>query len=95
MSDGEIPAKISEVWEKSGTVIDPHTACAFKDLPASPTVVLSTASPAKFPELIKKALGFEPKSGILEGLKGKKIVKTSMPADAGKIRAFISERGIR
>ena len=95
MSDEEIPAKISEVREKYGIIIDPHTACAFKDLPDSPAVVLSTASPAKFPELIKKTLGIEPKSGILESLKRGNIVKTSMPADAEKIRAFLRERAIR
>lgn len=95
MSDDEIPAKISEIWEKYKTVIDPHTACAFKDLPDAPTVVLSTAHPAKFPELIEKSLGFAPTSESLERLKTREIVKTRMPADIEKIREFICAKGIR
>lgn len=95
MSDDEIPAKISEIWEKYKTVIDPHTACAFKDLPDVPTVVLSTAHPAKFPELIEKSLGFAPTSESLERLKTREIVKTRMPADIEKIREFICAKGIR
>lgn len=95
MSDDEIPAKISEIWEKYKTVIDPHTACAFKDLPDAPTVVLSTAHPAKFPELIEKSLGFAPTSESLERLKTREIVKTGMPADIEKIREFICAKGIR
>lgn len=95
MSDDEIPAKISEIWEKYKTVIDPHTACAFKDLPDAPTVVLSTAHPAKFPELIEKSLGFSPTSESLERLKTREIVKTRMPADIEKIREFICAKGIR
>lgn len=95
MSDDEIPAKISEVWEKYRAVIDPHTACAFKDLPDAPTVVLSTAHPAKFPELIEKSLGFAPTSESLERLKTREIVKTRMPADIEKIREFICAKGIR
>ena len=95
MSDDEIPAKISEVWEKYRAVIDPHTACGFKDLPDAPTVVLSTAHPAKFPELIEKSLGFAPTSESLERLKTREIVKTRMPADIEKIREFICAKGIR
>lgn len=95
MPDDEIPAKISEVWEKYKTVIDPHTACGFKDLPDAPTVVLSTAHPAKFPELIEKSLGFAPTSESLERLKTREIVKTRMSADIEKIREFICAKGIR
>ena len=76
-------------------MIDPHTACAFKDLPDSPTVVLSTAHPAKFPDLIEKSLGFSPKSEILEKLKKEEIKKYLMPADTPKIRDFICSNGIR
>ena len=95
MTDSEIPAAIRRVWEKYSTVIDPHTACAFKDLPDSPTVVLSTAHPAKFPDLIEKSLGFSPKSEILEKLKKEEIKKYPMPADTQKIRDFICSNGIR
>lgn len=95
MTDAEIPSKIAEIWHNYGVVIDPHTACAFKDVADSPTVVLSTAHPAKFPELIEKTLGFAPQSDSLEALKSRKIVKTLMRSDTAKIRDFICEFGIR
>jgi threonine synthase len=48
--DAEIPGIIRHVHATYGYVVDPHTACAFKDLdPSRPSVVLATANPAKFP----------------------------------------------
>ena len=96
MSDEEIAATISEIYKKYGVVIDPHTACAFKDLPESGTkVVLSTAHAAKFPKLIEDTLGIHPTAESLEKLLDRKIVKEISDADAGKIRAYIEAKGIR
>ena len=96
MSDEEIAATISEIYKKYGVVIDPHTACAFKDLPENGTkVVLSTAHAAKFPKLIEDTLGIHPTAESLEKLLDRKIVKEVSDADAGKIRAYIEARGIR
>lgn len=57
--------EIAHAWKAYGKVICPHTAVALaaaRDLGPSetPTVVLSTAHPAKFPEFVGQALGFEP-----------------------------------
>jgi len=95
MSDSEISETLAKVYKELGVVVDPHTACAFKDLPADCTkVLLSTAHSAKFPELIEKTLSVHPTSESLEKLLNKQIVKTIEDADASKIRSFIEANGI-
>ncbi len=95
MPDAEIASTIADIYRKYGAVIDPHTACAFKELPEGcAKVVLSTAHAAKFPDLIERSIGVRPTAESLEKLLGREIVKTVEDADAGKIRAFISANGI-
>lgn len=95
MDDAEIEKTIAAVYAKYGKVVDPHTACAFKDLDGDfENVVLSTASPAKFPALIEKTLGIEPKADSLEILKGRKIVNCVMDADRAKIADYIKTNAI-
>ena len=51
---------ISEVWKERGYLIDTHTAVARQAARAcdpGPTVILSTASPYKFPAAVCSALG--------------------------------------
>jgi threonine synthase len=94
-TDAEIAAIIARVHRDHGYVVDPHTACGFKELsPDRVNVVLSTASPAKFPDTIKSAIGIEPTHPSLEALKSKPIVKYRLKADAGAIRAFIDARAL-
>ena len=67
---------------KHGYVCDPHTACGFEDLdPDRVSVVLATASPAKFPEAIRAAIGIEPTHPALEALKSRPVVKHAIRAD--------------
>ncbi len=65
ISDEETLSAIRATHEKTGRVIDPHTAVgvaaamklgagAFGD---SPVIIASTAHPAKFPEIVEKAIG--------------------------------------
>src|SRR5476649_20275 len=57
-ADAEIPGIIARVHREHGYICDPHTACAFKELsPDRVSIVLATASPAKFPETIRAAIG--------------------------------------
>jgi threonine synthase len=94
-SDGEIAEIVSRVHRKYGYVVDPHTACGFKELnPDRVNVVLSTASPAKFPETIHRAIGVEPTHPSLEALKSKPIVKHRLKAEPDAIRAFIEARAV-
>src|SRR5690606_25984872 len=79
-TDAEIEGIIARVHRDYGYVVDPHTACAFKDIDGAGEgdrvrIVLATASPAKFPETIQRAIGFEPTHPSLEALKTLPIVK--------------------
>lgn len=55
---------IVDVHQRTGYVLDPHTAVGVhahraRPAPGSPSVVLATAHPAKFPEVVEKAIGRE------------------------------------
>jgi len=94
-SDAEIPGIIQRVHRDYGYIADPHTACGFKELSSERlNVVLSTASPAKFPETIKQAIGVEPTHPSLEALKAKPIVKHRLKAEPAAIRAFIDQHAV-
>ncbi len=64
--DDETLAEMKRTHVKYGLLIDPHTAVALKvareqrDDSGNPMVVLSTASPAKFPDAVKQATGIHP-----------------------------------
>ena len=94
-SDAEISAITRQVYQKYGYTCDPHTACGFKDISRDRvSVVLATASPAKFPEAIHAATGLEPTHPSLEALKSKPVAKHVIRADAASIKAFIAEHGV-
>ncbi|MBI5767099.1 MAG: threonine synthase [Verrucomicrobia bacterium] len=94
-TDAEIPGIIARVHREHGYVADPHTACGFKELRSDRVnVVLSTASPAKFPDTIRAATGVEPTHSSLEGLKAKPIVKHHLKAEPAAIRAFIDAHAV-
>ena len=65
-SEDEVRAAIKSCWDANGYVIDPHTACGyhvFEQVPvaegAKARVLLSTASPYKFPRACCDALGLD------------------------------------
>jgi len=94
-TDAEIPGIMQRVHRAHGYMVDPHTACAFKELSADRvSVVLATASPAKFPDTIKAALGIEPTHPALEALKTRPIVKHRIKAETAVIRAFIEAHAV-
>jgi threonine synthase len=95
-TDAEIRSIIQRVHRDYGYICDPHTACGFKDIGSADRVqvVLATASPAKFPDTIKAAIGLEPTHPSLEALKAKAIVKHRLPATAAAIRAFIDRHAV-
>ena len=79
-SDEEVAQEIKAIYQKVGYLCDPHTAVAFKvareyqaaSQSHNPMVVLSTASPYKFPRDVLTALGAEaPQSDFaaMDGLK--------------------------
>jgi len=94
-TDAEIPGIIRRVYDAHGYVIDPHTACGFASHQKDRVnVVLATASPAKFPDTIRQAIGVEPTHPFLETLKSRPIVKHPMPATPGAIRDFIEAHAV-
>jgi len=63
ITDAETVEEIRQTYERTGTILDPHTAvgvAAARRLSHSrPTIIAATAHPAKFPEVIHKALGID------------------------------------
>lgn len=91
-SDQDILKNIQKVKEEYDYVVDPHTACGFQDLDLSKThIVLATAHPAKFPDIIKKAIGETPTEDSLVALKKKKKVTYSVDATAAAVREFVEK----
>lgn len=94
-TDAEIPDIIRRVYQDFGYIADPHTACGFKSLAKDrPSIVLATASPAKFPDTIVSAIGIEPVHPSLEALKARPLVKHKLPADAAAIRAYLDRHAV-
>jgi threonine synthase len=94
-TDAEIPGIIRRVYQDFNYIADPHTACGFKELnPDRTSVVLATASPAKFPDTIVQAIGVEPTHPSLEMLKARPLTKHKIAANPATIKAFIEARGV-
>ncbi len=91
MDDSQIVAVIRQMHQDWGYVLDPHTATAFTDMAPEGTtsIVLSTAHPAKFPDVVKEAIGIEPTHPTLEALKDKPLERYPQPADVEVIKAFL------
>lgn len=92
-TDAEIPAIIQKVCQEYSYLVDPHTACAFKDLDENKhSVILATAHPAKFPDVFSDAGMERPKSPVLESLLDQQPVKYEVGVDASSIKAFIQNK---
>lgn len=91
MDDATIERAIAQMWQDWQYVMDPHTACAFADMRQDGvSVVLSTAHPAKFPDVVKKATGTEPTHPTLEALKSLPLETHPLPASTEAVKAFIA-----
>jgi threonine synthase len=93
MDDSGIESTITRLWRDFQYVVDPHTACAFTDMAQDcSSVVLATASPAKFPEVVQRATGTEPRHPALEALKSLPLKTWPLPASAEAVKDFIRAR---
>ena len=90
--DSEISSIIRSVYKDYGYVIDPHTACGFTNINSEPSLILSTAHPAKFPDTIEQAIGIDVLHPSLEAFKSKAIVKYAVDPTPEAIKAFMLER---
>ncbi|QRM54580.1 threonine synthase [Sinorhizobium sp. BG8] len=64
-SEKQVAATIRETLERTGYLLDPHTAIGVfvagkHEKPGAPMVTLATAHPAKFPAAVKSASGIDP-----------------------------------
>ena len=83
-SDEEVAQEIKAIYQKVGYLCDPHTAVAFKvareyqaaSQSHNPMVVLSTASPYKFPRDVLTALGAEAPQSDFAAMDGLKALTT-------------------
>lgn len=92
-TDREIPEMIEKIWREYNYLIDPHTACAFKDLsPHDHAVILATAHPAKFPQVFEDAGLARPTSPILQALLQQPLIKYPLQVDASAVRCFIEQK---
>lgn len=90
-------ATIRDIFDKTGVLIDPHTADGIKVArpfvePGIPMLVLETALPAKFSEVIEQALGRPaPVPAGLEDLEARPQKVTVLPCDVASVRDYIVE----
>jgi threonine synthase len=94
IGEDETVKTIVSTLNETGELIDPHTAVAVAALRhvelSGPTVVLSTAHPAKFPEDVAKASGVTPSlpRGVAS-LAGRPERFDRLPGDADTIKAYV------
>ncbi len=92
MNDAEIAETIARVWQQHGYQADPHTACGFNCLDTGKhSIILATASPAKFPEVVEAATEVHPKHASLEALKSKPLQRNPLPAEVSAVKAFVRQ----
>jgi len=100
VSDTQTKETIKRVYEKFGTVLEPHGAVAWKGLeeyldrhPGSTGVCVSleTAHPAKFPEQIIELLGFSPAPPpSMAGIEKRTGMALPMAAEYGEFKKFLA-----
>ncbi len=101
VSEDEVSKTMRETLARTGYLLDPHTAvgvAAGEQLlardPATPTVVLATAHPAKFPDAVFAATGVRPAlPPHLADLLERKEHFTVIANDQKAIEQFISRHG--
>jgi len=97
LSEEETKSIISEVYKNYGILVDPHTAVGIgvtkKISLEENTIVLATAHPSKFSEVVIEATGI--KSELPENLKNTLIRKEKydkLPTDLEKVKKYILKR---
>ncbi len=98
VSDEETLAEMRRTYEHSGTILDPHTAVGVAatrklktaDSPSRPTIVVGTAHPAKFPEVVARALGVTiPLPEQLQEAQRRTKQSARIPADYSQVRRLL------
>ena len=90
--DGAAAQTLGDVWRRTGYLMDPHTAVAYRAAcrnmrGEAPCVVLSTASPYKFPDSVLDAFDCEkPADPFAEAALLAKLSNTKIPAPITALR---------
>lgn len=93
-----VAATIKRVFEQSGNLLDPHTACAahavsMQGCRSVPEIILATAHPAKFPDAMQKIIGLRPAlPSRLARLMTDPEHMTQLPNDNRAIETFIAQK---
>jgi threonine synthase len=99
VNEAETTQTMRALYRRTGQILDPHTAigiaAAERRLTSlqGPVVTLATAHPAKFPDAVKHAIGFEP--AIPTRLAAQMAAPerfTILPNNTSTVAAFIDER---
>jgi threonine synthase len=94
-------ATIRQVYESTGTIIDPHTADGVKVAreclqPGVPIICLETALPVKFTETIVEAIGREPdRPAPYADIESRPQRCDAMPVDVQRVKDYIAARAER
>jgi threonine synthase len=97
-SESETSATIRSTWQKTGYLLDPHTAVAVAVASplvggVTPVVTLATAHPAKFPAAVASATGIEPALPVwLADLHERPERFTVLANDRDAVETFIAAR---
>ncbi len=91
VSDRQILEAIRDAWDNHQYLLDPHTATAWHMLKENggKGIIVATAHPYKFEEVIVKALGFYPNEWIKTWESGP-VKSTSVPADYSALRELLT-----
>ena len=99
-SEDDVARTIRHVAGASGYTADPHTACGLAAASSranrsasSPTVVLATAHPAKFPDAMEEITGIRPQlPARLSSLMSDRERFDVLPNDAAAVEAYVAAR---
>lgn len=101
-SDRDTLQTAVEVYQSLGRVLDPHSATAWWALgkrwseldPEHAKIVVSTAHPAKFPEILSQQLGDAPALShpLLEALRGRPERLYEIPAECQALKEFVATK---
>ena len=98
VNEKDVEQTITEFYKNNGYILDPHTAVgvfAAQKLKAAgiPMVCLATAHPAKFGEIVQKAIGSPPDiPTALDGITEKPSRCEIMPADWQEIQKYLARK---
>jgi len=100
VSEGETIATIAEVYEKTGYLLDPHSAVGVNAAmacrrPGVPVVCLATAHPAKFQAAVERAIGRPPElPPSLRDLETRPRRCEILPAEVEVVQRYVADHAL-